>query len=358
VFAHALEQIEKAETITWKMTYYIQVTSKDGKKWIETETQQWAYKAPGLYRELHFDENGEFASWSITDTVNREKLSINPGERKATFRELAFVQGNLRGPFVWEHELMQEHNLEWVGKAETETGEANIFRASFRDKANNQDRSCDFWIDTKTKQLVTVQAPGGDIYDPENDPSRMNTPKGWYGKHPIGRIQHDIIYNADLDESLFSLEPPEGYTVEVKRRPQVTEKEMVDYLGVLADYNNKTFPDQLFPFVFANDKFTMDRINKIEDKAEDERTAAEQKLIDTFEHYKLAGLNRMPTTHFVEDHTVKNSFQYLGKGVKLGDKERIVCWYKLKGSNTYRAVYGDLSVRDVALEDLPLPVQP
>ena len=67
----------------------------------------------------------------------------------------------------------------------------------------------------------------------------------------------------------------------------------------------------------------------------------------------------MPTGHFVEDHTVEKSFRYLGKGVKLGDKDRIVCWYKLKDAkdaNTYRVVYGDLSVKDVAPEDLPLPV--
>ncbi len=62
------------------------------------------------------------------------------------------------------------------------------------------------------------------------------------------------------------------------------------------------------------------------------------------------------THDFVED-----SFRYLGKGVKLGEKDRIVCWYKLKDAkdaNTYRVVYGDLSVKDVAAKDLPLPVEP
>ena len=61
------------------------------------------------------------------------------------------------------------------------------------------------------------------------------------------------------------------------------------------------------------------------------------------------------------DSIVKDSFRYMGKGVKLGDKDRIVCWYKLKDAKapkTYRVVYGDLSVKDVAPEDLPLPVEP
>ena len=63
----------------------------------------------------------------------------------------------------------------------------------------------------------------------------------------------------------------------------------------------------------------------------------------------------MPISHFTEDHTVENTFRYLGKGVKLGEKDRIVCWYKLKSTNAYRVVYGDLSVKDVNQKDLPLP---
>jgi outer membrane lipoprotein-sorting protein len=358
VFAHVLEHIEKAKTITWKTTFYAHVTSKDGTRtWVETETREHAYKAPDLYRNVYFDENGQITHWTIRNAMNREELSINPGEKTATFRELDVPMGNPRGPFVWHHEQMQKYNLELVGKGETETGEANIFRAAFRDKGNNRDYSYDFWIDAKTKKLVAVHVPGSDIYDPENDPARLNPPhKDRYSKKAIGYIQHDIIYDADLDESIFSLEPPEGYTVktvETKRRIQVTEKEMIEYLGIMADYNNKTFPDQLSPYIF-----TTDRTNKIWEKAEGERTAAEQKFIETESYYMGIGLTVKPTYLFVKDHTVKDSFRYIGKGAKLGDKERIVCWYKLKGSNTYRAVYGDLSVRDVALEDLPLPVEP
>ena len=38
-----------------------------------------------------------------------------------------------------------------------------------------------------------------------------------------------------------------------------------------------------------------------------------------------------------------------------------MCWYQLKSTGnpkTYRVVYGDLSIKDVAAEDLPLPVRP
>ena len=58
----------------------------------------------------------------------------------------------------------------------------------------------------------------------------------------------------------------------------------------------------------------------------------------------------------VEQVAVPGTFTYIGKGVKLGDASRIVCWYKLKETGKYRAIYGDLSVKDVQPADLPLPV--
>ncbi len=43
---------------------------------------------------------------------------------------------------------------------------------------------------------------------------------------------------------------------------------------------------------------------------------------------------------------------YVGKGVTLSDADREVFWYRPKGSQTYQVIYGDLSVREVAKEDL------
>ena len=71
-------------------------------------------------------------------------------------------------------------------------------------------------------------------------------------------------------------------------------------------------------------------------------------------------VHHYPIYRFIA-HTARDTWHYAGKGVKLGNKDAIVCWYKLKGAknpNTYRVVYGDLSVKDVAAEDLPLPVGP
>ena len=46
-------------------------------------------------------------------------------------------------------------------------------------------------------------------------------------------------------------------------------------------------------------------------------------------------------------------YAYTGKGVELGEKDTIVFWHRDEAKGTYRAVYADLTVRDVAAADLP-----
>ena len=56
---------------------------------------------------------------------------------------------------------------------------------------------------------------------------------------------------------------------------------------------------------------------------------------------------------FLQLLEIDNKYHYAGKGVKLGDADKAIFWYRPKGSDTYRVIYGDLSVKDVAPENLP-----
>jgi len=47
---------------------------------------------------------------------------------------------------------------------------------------------------------------------------------------------------------------------------------------------------------------------------------------------------------------------YAGKGVKIGDANTAIFWYRPAGSATYHVIYGDLSVEDVNENELPQPV--
>ena len=44
---------------------------------------------------------------------------------------------------------------------------------------------------------------------------------------------------------------------------------------------------------------------------------------------------------------------YQGDGVKLGDSDTVILWYRPLDSINYHMIYGDLTVKEVAPEDLP-----
>jgi hypothetical protein len=48
----------------------------------------------------------------------------------------------------------------------------------------------------------------------------------------------------------------------------------------------------------------------------------------------------------------KNDYEYLGDGKTLDQKSEIVFWYK-RADGVHRAIYGDLSIKDIAPADLP-----
>ncbi|MHC4623729.1 MAG: hypothetical protein ACYS4W_07485, partial [Planctomycetota bacterium] len=59
---------------------------------------------------------------------------------------------------------------------------------------------------------------------------------------------------------------------------------------------------------------------------------------------------------FIRMFKGEGKWYYAGKGIKLGDADTAIFWYRPKDSQTFRVIYGDLSVEDVAAEDLPEPL--
>jgi len=56
---------------------------------------------------------------------------------------------------------------------------------------------------------------------------------------------------------------------------------------------------------------------------------------------------------FVQALLAESDWHYAGKDVKFGDADTAIFWYRPQGSATYRVIYGDLHVADVAPENLP-----
>jgi outer membrane lipoprotein-sorting protein len=377
----ARKGMEGANSATWKVSYYVQLRSKDGreKKWFKevNNGQRYFYKSPGRYRMEELGADGKVTFVSIEDQVNRAKLEMNVREKTATLTPLGPFPSSYHpdGPFAKYLELMKRDDIQSLGKKEVGGGIANGFRCAFFQAAINRDYSFDFWINAETKRLVLCQDPGGDILDLANivRDQGVTFPAGdveYAGKtfeqirdkggqpgnsgHTLG----EIAFNVKLDDPLFSLEPPDGFTVKVVEAPAISEKDVTEFMAITADYFGKTFPDQ-FPY-FNHQKEEYDRFERIEQEVmkQGKGTPAEARLVKEMHKWWRTGIPGPGPMHaFTTQMIEKGSWKYLGKGVKLGDKDRIVCWFRPNGSRTFRVIYGDLTVKDVAPGDLPLPVQ-
>jgi hypothetical protein len=126
---------------------------------------------------------------------------------------------------------------------------------------------------------------------------------------------------------------------------------MVAFLGAAARFNDGVFPDSPYA-AFEQAKF-----NAAGEKAKDAQTPAERELIELHDKFLFREVNRPPVRQFVEDHTEPGSFHYVGAGARVGQADRIVCWFTTKGTRKHRALFADLSVRDIERSELPLDLE-
>jgi outer membrane lipoprotein-sorting protein len=156
-------------------------------------------------------------------------------------------------------------------------------------------------------------------------------------------VLKNIEFDVPVDESLVSMNVPPGYTQQKTEvdMGKFTEQDFIESLRIWAQYVlGGSFPEALSvegylkvtPLV--GEKVSQSGISKEEGK----------KLGMTFGlgaiFFQQLALNGM-------------DYHYAGKGVKLGDAEKAIFWYKPKGLQNYRVIYGDLSVKEVAPENLP-----
>jgi len=151
----------------------------------------------------------------------------------------------------------------------------------------------------------------------------------------------DFQFDIEMDESLFRLEIPEGYSELPRGELPIdssTEQDLIESLRIWAE----VILDGVFPRDLSTEVY-VDDVNKNREKFA--KLQQEQKV-------ELA-MKLGPGFIFFNLLKAENDWHYVGNGVKLGDAESEVCWYRPDGSESYRVIYGDLSVKDVAPENLP-----
>ncbi len=193
-------------------------------------------------------------------------------------------------------------------------------------------------------------------------------------------VMNNYRYDVDLDRSLFSLEPPEGYSTVAMNVTLPVEEDLLSTLRMIAEQNKGLFPAKLeMPKMITQPTMALDKpteeklatevkkimakyggADKLKDKDPPPAMRAEimklpimQELMQ--EHWQKQTplwFKQWNGMNFYVNLRPENDPHYVGGGVKLGTPDCPIFWYKPTGAEKYRVIYADLSVKDMAPDDV------
>lgn len=306
-YAQVVAEIKKARTVVF--TLITQSNQGNG----ETIKTDFAYKEPGYLRTTTVD-----GYTVILDSTIGKMISIVP-QLGYTVADLSSI--TKPGSFGPLDSVEAMKNLpaeadEQLGAREIDGIDCDGYKVTQGDLTTN------VWIDAKTGDLVQIEhtyasAPG------------------------MNRIMKNIKFDIELDDSLFSLTPPAGlkaHNVELKSDVSLeTEETFINWLRWWAESNtDETFP----PIVVGPEiaKITMEMAKQ--GKLKEVWKNADPQLM----YQALLFTGKLP-----ED----SNWRYAGNGVKIDTPDTPIFWYKPTGSENYRVIYADLTVREITADQLP-----
>ena len=343
VFADVLEQIYKARTVTYKQTFYLK-----GRPSFTTE--KMIIESGRMRDEL---SHGDIMIWDFSSGT---QLHLMAEPKRAI---LTHMVGRARRKRLFNY-------LDWVSRIHEESGEF-----ACQEEINGQMvdvfvvevpyEKTTVWVDPETNLPVRVETvhipnPDKDVVVPEMSlsvsdfggeeyesssiiiSSGRGSGEGIHKKMTI--VMSDFVWDAELDESLFSLEVPEGYSVEEKQLDvsEMGENGLIAAIAFWTEMSEGFFPSAINDLGDPNKVRSM-LVAKF-DRDGDPREELDEAMKKA--HVLLKGL------FFAQQQKVDGGWGYAGEGVRLGDADRAVCWWKPKSSDVYRVIYGDLSVGNVS----------
>jgi len=285
---------------------------------------------PNMVMEIAFKEPGYMRMTmprgyvSVMDCIQGKGLSIIPEKKQFIEMEISNLPddgGRRQFDAIEKLRSLPERADEVIGERQIDGRTVQGFRVTEEGMTNT------VWIDPKTRELVKVEV----AFD--NAPGISGTMTGFQ-------------FNADLPDELFSLRPPDGYTrLELKvDGGEASEDDLIEFFRLWSSWTkDSTFPPTLNPAELP--KVTMELIKAGKFGPDQTATTEQQQFDDT-----------MTITRgmmFVMKLPAQSNWRYAGENVKYGDAQTPIFWYQPSSSATCRAIYADLSVKDVAPENLP-----
>ncbi|MHC4437942.1 MAG: LolA family protein, partial [Planctomycetota bacterium] len=211
---------------------------------------------------------------------------------------------------------LQEGQVEELGEQIIDGQKAIVF------VGKGQNEQVTIWADPQTAHPIRIEAKIGQEFS---------------------FTMKNFEFNADVDESLVSMDVPEGYTLQKTdiALGNSTEEDFVESLRIWAEIiGDGTYPEAV------GSQSAMKEMPTLVQKVEAMQVSEEKGTQIGMSFARGLMFHQMLENQGGQWH-------YAGAGVKLGDADTAIFWYQPQGSDTYRVIYGDLSVKDAAPEDLP-----
>jgi outer membrane lipoprotein-sorting protein len=308
-YADVVQMLQEARTLAY--TLVTQVNDGSGKE----ITTEWLYKDPAYLRTE--TEGGHV---TVIDGVAGRQMSIVPENR--TWMEGDFhhvLESNPEGedPFAVIARLRA-----LPAQADEDLGEKQIEIHTVRGfRVTTGDASTTVWIDVETREPVQVE-------------------HGYANAPGMNSVMKAIRLDLDLDDSLFAMTPPEGYSrISLDAGTGGSEAQFVEFLRYWAEELTK---DHTFPPVVLGPQMSKVMVDMaMQGKFHQEKVA---QLVPNEMYQALLWLAALPKS---------TNWRYLGENMTYGNPDQPIFWYLPEGHSIYRVVYADMSIREVLPEDLP-----
>ena len=265
------------------------------------------------------DVVGDLMQKLFWDYDSSQVLTLNPKQKIATLIDIIdlpekpenFV--DILRNLITECQNDPNISIESLGEKETDGRMALGFQA-----IDIEGNELLIWADSQTSMLIRMEIK-------------------WRQAHyEFTNFEFDV----EMDESLFDMDIPEGYSTMPKAIPSLMGSEQ-DLVEALRQWTQE-IRDDIFPTDFSSQAFMDDMPMVREHIAQAKKEGSDEgpwQMMRGFMFYRFL--------------KPENDWRYVGKDVKFGDANSPVCWYRPTDSETYRVIYGDLSVKDIAPENLP-----
>jgi len=311
-YAEIVERLHNARTLTYV------VETNTSIEWMPSMRMEIAFREPGYMR---MSAPGGFVS--VVDSIRGKGITILPPRKQFIEMDISNLQKDPAQQNIDVIERLRslpERADEELGTKEIDGRVVQGYRVTEEGLINT------IWIDTQTRNLVLVEM------DFLNAPGMSGTIS-------------DFRFDVELDDSLFDLTPPEGYTrMEIQvDTDEVSEQDLIEFLRLWTTWvKDGRFPPTLDPTKLA--KLSMEMAQK--GQFVDEGQISEQEQLEK-------SMKMTQGLMFLLKLPADSNWRYAGEDVNFGEADKAIFWYKPEGSETYRVIYGDLNVKDVAAENLP-----